>query len=51
MISMFSRESAEEKTSPTKERVSVEMKTAKKEEEKTEKKEEKEEIVESPEKK
>lgn len=40
---MFSRESAEEKTSPTKERVSVEMKT--------EKKEEKEEIVESPEKK
>ena len=47
MISMFSRESAEEKTSPTKERVSVEMKTEKK----GEKKEEKEEIVESPEKK
>ena len=44
---MFSRESAEEKTSPTKERVSVEMKTEKK----GEKKEEKEEIVESPEKK
>ena len=49
---MFSRESAEEKTSPTKERVSVEMKTEKKgEKEEKEKKEEKEEIVESPEKK